>query len=210
MFSVRKLSNESEEKKSSFLRKPVGNEEINERKRDGTIPMRVVSQQHKIHRLFDNLAAEENLSVDKSSSNENAIDQLNLLEEEEKDDESEWNEPPQTVFDPERIGEAEESKEGFKKIHLIEQNESESDDDSSCTSGESDDSDDKTSPLRGKDLRLLSSSKTKKLAEMLKDQKDFSQMAYKERDLSSLFEDDDSPVNKPLKKRLLDTESDED
>jgi hypothetical protein len=35
-------------------------------------------------------------------------------------------------------------------------------------------------------------------------------MAYKERDLSSLFEDDDSPVNKPLKKRLLDTESDED
>ena len=66
--------------------------------RDGSIPMRIASQQHKVtNRLFDNLAADNLSSSDRSSSN-NAIEKLNLLEEDE-DDDSEWNEPPKTVFD---------------------------------------------------------------------------------------------------------------
>jgi len=96
IISVRKLSIDDEN--PSFLR--TVSQVVNAKERDSAIPMRVVSQQHKLtHRLFDVLAADNNSSGKQSSSNDNAIDKLNLLEEDE-DDESEWLEPPLTVFDP--------------------------------------------------------------------------------------------------------------
>lgn len=82
--------------------------------RDAATPMRVVSQQHTAtHRLFDQLLAGDNRSSSESSSN--AIEKLNLLEEDGKedyDDESEWNEPPKTVFDR-------DAQEECKNVNLL-------------------------------------------------------------------------------------------
>ena len=82
-------------------------------------------------------------------------------------------------------------------------------DDSSCTSGESDESD---GPVRGKELRLLSGSQTSKFAEMLRQSKgaDISQLAYKERDINSLLDASKKDSPGKLTSKLLDAESDSD
>lgn len=84
LISLRKMSQDSDENSNNFLRPPAS------AVKDAAVPMRIASQQHKItNRLFDNLGADNNSSGLNPSSNDNAIDNLNLLEDEDEDDESE-------------------------------------------------------------------------------------------------------------------------
>lgn len=90
--------------------------------------------------LFDQYANDNQTSSERSSS-QNAIDELNLLTEED-DDESEWNEPPKTVFDRDAINE--ESKFIYDTPAIQAQDDLSDDevavsDDSSISSGDSDD-----------------------------------------------------------------------
>ena len=147
--------------------------------RDSAVPMRIVSQQHPANlRLFDQLMGGDNLSSsdgDRSSSL-NAIDKLNLLEEDDEDglEDSEWNEPQKTVFNKDA------AYEESKINHLIQQAddlcskredsiEEDDDENSSCSSGESEEEGDRMT--KGKNLKQLSMSQTDKLRAMLAQQR---------------------------------------
>ena len=86
LISVRKLSQEESyaEESATFLRP-----QITQKNNDGTVPVRVVSQQVKgTGALFGNLAGDDDHSSSEgknSSINDNAIEKLNLLEEYENE-----------------------------------------------------------------------------------------------------------------------------
>lgn len=120
----------------------------------------------------DNLSSSDG---DRSSSL-NAIDKLNLLEEDDEDglEDSEWNEPPKTVFNKDA------AYEESKINHLIQQAddlcskredsiEEDDDENSSCSSGESEEEGDRMT--KGKNLKQLSMSQTDKLRAMLAQQR---------------------------------------
>ena len=96
-----------------------------------------------------------------------------MLEEDENED-SDWQEPSQAHFDRDFLSprgnivseETKDTKQSSLKITAIQMEDSDESDQNSDSSGESDD--EGTSPTRGKNLQLLSRSKTDRFREMLK------------------------------------------